>query len=170
MTIRKVRKKVDEIHKQLTPTIENVETITKQIQPALDKVDPLMERISLTVDAANLELMRVDQIMENTNVIVEGVAGATNAVGNIASAPGELINKAGKKIQSLIGGGNNNKGYIGELEEGDNVEQIVKKARHKGRRVARKSKNVVPENFEDDPFEQSPKKPAHTGNPYVSIN
>ena len=29
-----------------------------------DKVDPLVDRVSLTVDAANLEIMRLDRILE----------------------------------------------------------------------------------------------------------
>ena len=32
-----------------------------------------MERVSLTVDAANLEIMRVDQILEDVNEITDSV-------------------------------------------------------------------------------------------------
>ncbi len=105
ITLRKTRTKVDEIHKQLTPTINNIETITNKIQPAVDRIDPLVERVTLTVDAANLELMRADQILENVNTITEGVADATTAVGNIANAPAELLNKAANKIGGIFGGG-----------------------------------------------------------------
>ena len=137
ITLRKSRKKIDEVHKQLTPTIENIEQITTKIQPAIDKVDPLIERVSLTIDAANLELMRVDQIMENVNVISESAANATTAVSNIASAPAELVNKASNKLLGFIGKGKNS-GYIGQLDEGDNIDKIVGKSDKQTKKFGRK--------------------------------
>ncbi|MDO5329137.1 MAG: DUF948 domain-containing protein [Coriobacteriia bacterium] len=122
MTLRKARKKVDEVHKQLNPTIDNIEQITKKVQPTIEKVDPLIERISLSIDAANLELMRADQILENVNVITEGVANATTSVGNIVSAPADLISKAGEKIQGILGNDNktlDDSDVAGHLEDGE---------------------------------------------------
>lgn len=164
MTIRKTRNKVDEIHEQLTPTIQNVEKITEKVQPAIDNVEPLIERVSLTIDAANLELMRADQILENVNVIAEGAANATTAVGNIASAPVDLINKAGQKIQGFIGGKKSK--VKGELGEGsDNIDQIVDQAKHQGKLFGRKVKSRKKKlNKKVEPEHSS------GGNPYVSIN
>lgn len=163
MTIRKTRKKVDEIHAQLTPTIENIEAITTKIQPAIEKVDPLIERVSLTIDAANLELMRADQILENVNTITEGVSTATTAVGNIANAPAELLSKAGKKISGLIGG-KHGSDTVGQLGDGDNVDQIISQSRKQnrkfGRKIVRNKETVNAEN----------KKDRSSGNPFVSFN
>ena len=99
LTIRSTRSTIDDAHKELTPTLKNVEKITAQVdpliahvdalvtdqidplltrvneiaeeaKPAVGRVDPLVERLSLTVDAANLELMRVDQILEDVTQII----------------------------------------------------------------------------------------------------
>lgn len=148
ITLRKTRKKIDEVHKQVTPTIENIEAITTKIQPAIEKVDPLIERVSLTIDAANLELMRADQIMENINVVAEGAANTTTAIGNIASAPAELLNKAGQKIAGLFGA-SDTKALMGEAMDGENIQQIVQQAKKQGRKFGRrvnKRPNQIPVN------------------------
>ena len=64
-TVRSARTTIDNVQKQLEPTLAHVEQITNEIKPAIAKVDPLMDRVSLTIDAANLEMMRVDQILED---------------------------------------------------------------------------------------------------------
>lgn len=168
ITLRKSRKKIDEVHQQLTPTIENIEQITEKIQPAIDKVDPLIERVSLSVDAANLELMRVDQIMENVNEITENAARATNSVGNIVNAPADLLNKASNKIVGLFGCGKKDQ-YIGQLNEGDNIDQIVNQSKSQRKKFGRK---VVKSNDVSNPNVEFPQNvdPANGTNPYVSFN
>lgn len=162
MTLRKARKKVDEVTEELSPTIKNVEQITKKIQPAIEKVDPLIERVSLSIDAANLELMRADQILENVNVIAESAASATTAVGNIASAPADLINNVGKKIQGFIGS-KKNKDIAGELGSGsDNIDQIVSQAERQGKLFGRRVKNRKKK--------LNKKSEDQSANPYVSID
>lgn len=145
ITLKKTRNKVNEIHTQITPTLENIESITTKIQPAIDKVDPLIERITLTIDAANLELMRADQILENFNSISENALNATAAVENIASAPADLLSKAGHKISGIFTGGA--KSVTGLLndpkEKGGNVNKIVKQSKKQGRRVAKKAKKIA---------------------------
>ncbi len=104
MTVRKTRNTVEELQKQLTPTLDHVEQLTNDLQPAIKKVDPLVDRISLTVDAANLELMRVDQILEDVGDVTDSVSGATDAISNAASAPAKLVESVSGKVHSLIGG------------------------------------------------------------------
>ena len=163
ITLRKTRKKVDEVQKQLAPTIQNVEQITTKIQPAIEKVDPLIERVSLTIDATNLELMRADQILENVNTVAEAAASATTAVGNIASAPADLISKAGKKIQSLISGESANDNIAGELGAGDtDIDQIIQQSNNPGKHF-KKVKKIGQQN-------QMPDNSPGNGNPFVSIN
>ena len=116
LTIRSTRSTIDDAHKELTPTLKNVEKITAQVdpliahvdalvtdqidplltrvneiaeeaKPAVGRVDPLVERLSLTVDAANLELMRVDQILEDVTQITDSVSKAAGAVDTVTSAP-----------------------------------------------------------------------------------
>lgn len=53
--------------------------IAEEAKPAVGRVDPLVERLSLTVDAANLELMRVDQILEDVTQITDSVSKAAGA-------------------------------------------------------------------------------------------
>ncbi|MDO5426662.1 MAG: hypothetical protein Q4F54_02665 [Coriobacteriia bacterium] len=167
ITLRKSRKKIDEVHAQLTPTIENIEQITTKIQPAIDRVDPLIERVSLSIDAANLELMRVDQIMENVNQISENAAKATNSVGNLVNAPADLLNKASNKIVGLFGGGKKSE-YIGQLEEGDNIDQIVNQSRSQGRKFGRK---VVKNDTSAGQTATIPQNVNNaSSNPYVSFN
>ena len=55
-TVRSARTTIDNVQKQLEPTLAHVEQITNEIKPAIAKVDPLMDRVSLTIDAANLEI------------------------------------------------------------------------------------------------------------------
>lgn len=165
ITIRKTRTKIDDIHNQLNPTIENVEAITTKIQPAIERVDPLIERVSLTIDAANLELMRADQIMENVNTIAESAASATTAVSNIASAPADLLNKAGDKLANLLGGKKVDTPLIGEGTDSDNIDQLVKQSKRQGKVFGRRVKKqnnplnanagsnlVVNDEYTQDPY------------------
>lgn len=102
VTIRWMRKTVDDLQKQIEPTLAHVESITSALEPAVAKADPLMERVSLTVDAANLELMRVDQILENVGEITESVSGAVDAVDAAANAPMELVNNVTAKVRGAF--------------------------------------------------------------------
>ncbi|MCI9261297.1 DUF948 domain-containing protein [uncultured Adlercreutzia sp.] len=121
LTIRSTRSTIDDAHKELVPTLQNVEKITAQVdplvgnvntllteevqplvakvnesmtgvKPAVDRVDPLLERLSLTVDAANLELMRVDQILEDVTQITDSVSKVAGSVDTVTSAPIDLVN------------------------------------------------------------------------------
>ena len=129
LTIRSTRSTIDDAHKELTPTLQNVEKITAQVdpliahvdalvtdqidplltrvneiaeeaKPAVGRVDPLVERLSLTVDAANLELMRVDQILEDVTQITDSVSKAAGAVDTVTSAPIDLVNSLTGKLRS----------------------------------------------------------------------
>lgn len=129
LTIRSTRSTIDDAHKELTPTLQNVEKITAQVDPLIAHVDALVtgpdrpaadprERVaeeasplwgasirwwsvmSLTVDAANLELMRVDQILEDVTQITDSVSKAAGAVDTVTSAPIDLVNSLTGKLRS----------------------------------------------------------------------
>lgn len=102
MTARKARKTVNEMQKQIEPTLKHVENITASLEPVSAKVDPLVERVSLTVDAANLELMRVDQILEDVGEITDTVSSTVHAVDTVASTPLEIANSLSTKVRSMF--------------------------------------------------------------------
>lgn len=101
-TVRSARTTIDNVQKQLEPTLAHVEQITNEIKPAIAKVDPLMDRVSLTIDAANLEMMRVDQILEDVTAITDTASNAIEAVDNVANAPLELMNNVSSKVRKVL--------------------------------------------------------------------
>ena len=80
--------------------LARVNEIAEEAKPAVGRVDPLVERLSLTVDAANLELMRVDQILEDVTQITDSVSKAAGAVDTVTSAPIDLVNSLTGKLRS----------------------------------------------------------------------
>lgn len=92
LTIRRTRSMVDDVQKQVEPTLANVQQLT-------DDAKPLVERVSLTVDAANLEIMRVDEILQDVGQITGTVSNAVETVDNVTNAPMELVNSLTKKVR-----------------------------------------------------------------------
>ncbi|MEG0096048.1 MAG: DUF948 domain-containing protein [Raoultibacter sp.] len=102
VTVRKTRTAVDDVQKKLDPTLESIEKITASLEPAVAKVDPLVERVSLTVDAANLEIMRLDQILEDVTDITDKVSTAANAVESATSAPIAIVNTMTDRVRGAL--------------------------------------------------------------------
>ncbi len=75
------------IDKKVEPLLDDVKDMTESLKPAVAQIDPLMERVNLTMDAANLEIMRVDEILADVTVITDKLAETTTAVNDIANAP-----------------------------------------------------------------------------------
>lgn len=92
LTIRKARGTVDDMQKQLEPTLANVQELT-------DDAKPIVERLSLTVDAVNLELLRVDDILQNVGGIAGTASKAVNTVDSVASAPLDIVNSLTKRVR-----------------------------------------------------------------------
>lgn len=107
-TVRSARRFVVDVQKQITPTLDHVQKITDDLQPAVAKIDPLVERVSLTVDAANLELMRCDQILEDVGDVTGTISDASKAVDNMTQAPLELVTIMSDKVRSLLKGSHAN--------------------------------------------------------------
>lgn len=113
-TLRKTRKTVDDLRAQVEPVLESANRMTAelepavkhvnqmaaQLEPAVSKVDPLMERVTLTVDAANLEIMRVDQILEDVTQITGTVSNTLDTVDTVTSAPLELVSSVTDRMRS----------------------------------------------------------------------
>lgn len=116
LTMRRTRKTVAEVQKQVEPVIANVERITTELEPAVQsvraitaqleptvaKVDPLLDRVTLTVDAANLEIMRVDQILEDVTQITGSVSNTLDTVDAVTNAPLELVSSVTDKVRSVV--------------------------------------------------------------------
>lgn len=102
MTVRKARDTVDAVQKQLEPTLANVEELTEGCKPIISKVDPLMDRATLTIDAVNLEIMRVDKILEDAGDITSKATSAVNAVDAVANTPLSLINTASTRLRDAF--------------------------------------------------------------------
>lgn len=102
LTIRRTRTTVSSVHEQIEPTLDHVNTITKSIEPVAAKVDPLMDRVSLTVDAANLEIMRVDQILEDVGQMTGTVTKTLDTVDSVTSLPLDAVNSVTSKLRSIF--------------------------------------------------------------------
>lgn len=148
LTVRRTRSSVTKVVTQIEPTIANVEKISNDIQPIIQKVDPLMERVSLTVDAANLEMMRVDEILEDVVNITGSVSKTVGAVDTVTSAPLDFVTSATKKIKKKfspkyaseesvdLGGGDDEKGPTNPIvdfidEMGDVAAETMEERRNK---------------------------------------
>ncbi|MEG1397197.1 MAG: DUF948 domain-containing protein [Raoultibacter sp.] len=102
MMVRKTRSAVDDMQKKIDPTLTSIGNMTASLEPAVAKIDPLVERVSLTVDAANLEIMRLDQILEDVNDITGKVSLAANAVESATSAPIAIVNTMTDKVRGVL--------------------------------------------------------------------
>lgn len=100
--LRRTAAAVEAMRAQVTPLVEDARAMTESLKPAVDKVDPLVERVSLAVDAANLEIMRLDGILENVNRITETTASAASAVDTVANTPLKLVNTATEKLRDAF--------------------------------------------------------------------
>ena len=100
--LRRPRTTVETMEAQITPILKDVQEITDSIKPAVDKVDPLVERVSLAVDAANLEIMRLDGILENVDKNAETTASAASAVDTVANTPLKLVESATEKLRDAF--------------------------------------------------------------------
>ena len=65
LRLTKTLKLANEMLANLDPTMKNVETLTTDLVPTVRKLEPVVDRVQLTLDSVNLELMRVDSILED---------------------------------------------------------------------------------------------------------
>lgn len=102
--LKVTRSTIEDIKPKLDATMKNVEDITTNLQPTLAKVDPMMDSVQLTIDSVNLEMMRVDQILEDVTAITDTASSATAAVDNITNAPLQAVNSMASRVRSAFGG------------------------------------------------------------------
>lgn len=90
------------IDKQVAPMLDDAKAMTDSLKPAIAQIDPLMERINLTMDAANLEIMRVDEILEDVSTITDKLAGTTTTVNDIANVPLNAVNNVTSRVRGVF--------------------------------------------------------------------
>lgn len=108
-TMHKVNPLLDdakEITEAVKPAVDtlldDVTEITSSVKPAVGKVDPLMDRATLTIDAVNLEIMRVDQVMEDVSTITGNLSKATSNIDAVSAVPFEFLANITDKVRNRI--------------------------------------------------------------------
>ena len=99
-TLRKAQDTID----SLEPTLKHVDGMMEDLRPTVARLDPMTDRLMLTVDSVNLEMMRVDKILEDVTEITNAASSATSAVDNITSAPLKAVNSVASRVKTAFGG------------------------------------------------------------------
>lgn len=126
ITVRKSRVVVDDLQKSIDSAVSTINTVSAELEPALKKVDPLMDRVGLSVDALNLELLRIDEVMDDVKTMSSSAASATKSINSVASAPADLVNNVANKVRHRFGSKSASKTTlkIEEKKRGDNEDAI----------------------------------------------
>ena len=74
-----------------------------EVVPALKRVDPIVDRVELTVDTLNLELLRVDSILEDVEQVTDVAGRTADTVNAITSAPTNAVASLAEKIRGKLG-------------------------------------------------------------------
>lgn len=91
------------VNKTLKSVQVMAEEAEKEITPVMKRVDPLMEKAELTVDTINLEMLRVDGILEDVSQI-SNVAGKTaSTVDTVTSAPADAVTSIVDHLRGALG-------------------------------------------------------------------
>ena len=98
-----MRGMVEDTNANVAPLMGRVNDMVADAAPAAKRIDPMLERVNLTVDAANLELMRVDGILENVDAITGHVANAASAVDDVATTPSRMVNNVVEAVRGAVG-------------------------------------------------------------------
>lgn len=87
-------------------TMKNVNVITQEaeekVTPALKRVDPLVDRVELTVDTLNLELLRVDGILEDVESVTDVAGKTADTVSTITTAPSDAVASVVDRVRGAL--------------------------------------------------------------------
>ena len=75
--VRRSREAIKDAKKSLDSAVGDMNRVTNELMPALKKVDPLMDRVSLSVDAINLEILKLDEIVDDVKTMTSTASKAT---------------------------------------------------------------------------------------------
>ncbi len=94
-------------------TMRSVQNIAadaeKEVAPALTKVNPMVDKAELMLDTVNLEMLRVDAILEDVEQITDVAGKAATTVDAVTSAPAEAVTSIVDRIRGSIGSKRSNK-------------------------------------------------------------
>lgn len=80
-----------------------VEEADKEITPVMKKVDPMVDKAELMVDTLNLEMLRVDAILEDMEHVTNVAGNAANTVDTVTSAPVDAVTSIVGYIRGSLG-------------------------------------------------------------------
>ena len=88
-------------------TMKSVQNIAadaeKEVAPALTKVNPMVDKAELMLDTVNLEMLRVDAILEDVEQITDVAGKAATTVDAVTSAPAEAVTSIVDRIRGSLG-------------------------------------------------------------------
>ena len=80
------------------------EEAAKEVTPVLKRTDSIVDRAELTLDTLNLELLRVDSILEDVEQVTDVAGSAADTVGTLANAPTNAVVSLADKLRGAFGG------------------------------------------------------------------
>lgn len=91
-------------------SVQNIaQTAEKEVTPALAKVNPIVDKAELMVDTVNLEMLRVDAILEDVEQVTDVAGKAATTVDTITSAPADAVTSIVDRVRGTLGSKRNNK-------------------------------------------------------------
>lgn len=81
----------------------------KEVTPALAKVNPIVDKAELMVDTVNLEMLRVDAILEDVEQVTDVAGKAATTVDTVTSAPAEAVTSLIDRIRGSVSSKRTNK-------------------------------------------------------------
>ena len=94
-------------------TMDHVSKLAEQAEaeltPTLKRIDPLVDRAELTVDTINLELLRVDSILEDVEQVTNVAGKTADTVNTVTAAPTEAVVSLVDRVRGALGSKRKNK-------------------------------------------------------------
>lgn len=98
---------------RVAATMKSVQGIAaeaeKEVKPALTKVNPMVDKAELMLDTVNLEMLRVDSILEDVEQVTDVAGKAASTVDTVTAAPAEVVTSLVDRIRGSIGAKKSNK-------------------------------------------------------------
>ena len=73
------------------------------LAPSFKRVEPLVDRAELTMDTLNLELLRVDSILEDVEQVTDVAGKTADTVNAITNAPTNAVASLAEKLRGALG-------------------------------------------------------------------
>lgn len=87
---------------ELALSFRRVRKTLDGVDETVKKADPLIDHATLTVDAVNLEIMRLDQILEDVEQVTDTASNAVDAVDTVVNAPREIATSVADFVRGSV--------------------------------------------------------------------